>query len=388
MTERPGQGTETLEQQHARVIHEFCTLLLDLAAQGPLVVGIDDVQYADRLSLQFLSSLTRRLAAKPILLVLNEWAVLEPALDSFRAELLSHSHCRRIRLGPLSPAGVAELLADHADTWPSSPPHTACAAISGGNPLLIRALLEDHARVAGRISAKAPAGPVVADAFREAVLVCVHRCGPDVLEGAQGLTVLGDAGTPALLARLLDIEPPQADHVVEVLTMAGLLADGHFRHPAARAAVLDNIAGKDRTRLHRRAAGLLYQEGAQATTVAAHLITCDQTDAPWTVPVLREAAPPPTDTHPPATTPPPHAPPPAHPPNDPTPHPAPHPTTPPTGTTPPPPRTTQAERLRLPGRALPAGPGAAGRRHPRRPRHPRHPRTRRRAATPRGVTAR
>ncbi|MFF5674673.1 hypothetical protein ACFY8S_31945 [Streptomyces hygroscopicus] len=191
MTERPGQGTETLEQQHARVIHEFCTLLLDLAAQGPLVVGIDDVQYADRLSLQFLSSLTRRLAAKPILLVLNEWAVLEPALDSFRAELLSHSHCRRIRLGPLSPAGVAELLADHADTWPSSPPHTACAAISGGNPLLIRALLEDHARVAGRISAKAPAGPVVADAFREAVLVCVHRCGPDVLEGAQGLAVLG-----------------------------------------------------------------------------------------------------------------------------------------------------------------------------------------------------
>ncbi|MFE1974781.1 AAA family ATPase [Streptomyces hygroscopicus] len=290
VTERPGQGAETLEQQHARVIHEFCTLLLDLTAQGPLVVGIDDVQYADRLSLQFLSSLTRRLAAKPILLVLNEWAVLEPALDSFRAELLSHSHCRRIRLGPLSPAGVAELLADHADTWPSSPPHTACAAISGGNPLLIRALLEDHARVTGRISAKAPAGPVVADAFREAVLVCVHRCGPDVLEGAQGLAVLGDAGTPALLARLLDIEPPQADHVVEVLTMAGLLADGHFRHPAARAAVLDNIAGKDRTRLHRRAAELLYQEGAQATTVAAHLITCNQTDAPWTVPVLREAA--------------------------------------------------------------------------------------------------
>ncbi|WP_030835065.1 hypothetical protein [Streptomyces hygroscopicus] len=183
------------------------------------------------------------------------------AWDSFRAELLSHSHCRRIRLGPLSPAGVAELLADHADTWPSSPPHTACAAISGGNPLLIRALLEDHARVAGRISAKAPAGPVVADAFREAVLVCVHRCGPDVLEGAQGLAVLGDAGTPALLARLLDIEPPQADHVVEVLTMAGLLADGHFRHPAARAAVLDNIAGKDRTRLHRNRRGRVLLAG-------------------------------------------------------------------------------------------------------------------------------
>ncbi|WAP57586.1 helix-turn-helix transcriptional regulator [Streptomyces sp. S465] len=290
MADRPDQDSETLEQQHARVIHEFCTLLLELTAQGPVVVGIDDVQYADRLSLQFLSYLTRRLSSEPILLVLNEWAVLEPALDSFRAELLSHSHCRRIRLGPLSPAGVAELVTEHTKTWPSSPLPAACAAISGGNPLLIRALMEDHATVAGRVSAEVIAGPVVADAFREAVLVCVHRCGPDVLAGAQGLAVLDDAGTPALLARLLDIEPHQADHIVEVLTMAGLLAHGHFRHPAARTAVLDNIAGKDRTRLHRRAAELLYQEGAQATTVAAHLITSNQTDAPWTVPVLREAA--------------------------------------------------------------------------------------------------
>ncbi|MFC9221031.1 hypothetical protein ACFT8W_09610 [Streptomyces hygroscopicus] len=203
-TARP--RTETLEQQHARVIHEFCTLL----ASG--------------------------------------WARCPPPVSP---------NCSRITRTPGRPAH-------------RTPP---ARAISGGNPLLIRALLEDHARAAGRISAKAPAGPVVADAFREAVLVCVHRYGPDVLEGAQGLAVLDDAGTPALLARLLDIEPPQADHVVEVLTMAGLLADDHFRHPAARAAVLDNIARKDRTRLHRRAAELLYQEGAQATTVAAHLIT-------------------------------------------------------------------------------------------------------------------
>ncbi|MFI0743261.1 ATP-binding protein [Streptomyces sp. NPDC021100] len=280
----------TIERKHVRVIHELCSLLLELAAHGPVVIVVDDIQYADRLSLQFLSYLARRLASEPVLIVLNERAVLEPTLDSFRAELLSHPHCRRIRLGPLSPAGIAELLADRVGPGPAESLSMACATLSGGNPLLVRALIDDHAAAARRPAGPPDRDPAVGDAYRDAVLLCLHRCGPDVVAGARGLAVLGDACTSVLLARLLGVEPHRADHIVDVLGTVGLLEDGRFRHPAARAAVLDNIAAHDRTRLHLRAAELLYRDGAPAPAVAAHLVTSGPAKAPWAVPVLREAA--------------------------------------------------------------------------------------------------
>ncbi|KOV61149.1 helix-turn-helix transcriptional regulator [Streptomyces sp. MMG1121] len=287
--ELPDVAYETIRQDHVRVIHDLCTLLLELATHGPVVIGIDDVEYADRLSLQFLSYLARRLTSAPVLIVLTERAVLEPGHPSFHTELLGQTHCLRIRLEPLTTEGIAELLADHLDTWDAGLP-SVCAAISGGNPLLVRALIDDHQAASRRVPGQRMVQPPVGEAFREAVLVCVHRCGPGVLDGARGLAVLDEPGTPALLGQLLGIEAHRAAQIMDVLNAAGLLEQGGFRHPAARSAVLDNFAGEERAELHRRAAELLYPEGAPAMTVAAHLVAADRVGAPWAVPVLQEAA--------------------------------------------------------------------------------------------------
>ncbi|NBH12599.1 hypothetical protein, partial [Amycolatopsis sp. SID8362] len=60
-----------------------------------------------------------------------------------------------------------------------------CFAVSGGNPLLATALVQDT-RAAG-------AGGVVAGAaYRHAVLSCLHSSEPRALELARALAVLGD----------------------------------------------------------------------------------------------------------------------------------------------------------------------------------------------------
>ncbi|MFE6159090.1 LuxR C-terminal-related transcriptional regulator, partial [Streptomyces sp. NPDC056486] len=71
---------------------------------------------------------------------------------------------------------------------------------------------------------------------------------------------------------------------------AGLISAGRFRHPVARDTVLQNLSSHARRDLHRRAAELLYEDGASAVRIAPHLLAAEPGCLPWGLPVLREAA--------------------------------------------------------------------------------------------------
>ncbi|RLK61260.1 helix-turn-helix transcriptional regulator [Actinokineospora cianjurensis] len=278
----------------ARVLDEVCAALLELAAERTVVIAVDDVQFADGESLQALLYLRRRMRFARVLVLLTEWALPRPTQAVFRAEVTRQPNTTHLRLAPLSLAGVAELLAGRLD------PATAVAlapvhhAVSGGNPLLVTALVNDH-RAAVRSGLRPGDGAVVVgQEFGTAVLACLHRWEPAMLQVARGLALLGDAGSPVLLGSLLDITSDAAAQVLDVLELAGLLDGGRFRHPVAKAAVLDSIAPADRRALHARAARLLYRDGAPADEVARHLTAADGAEEPgeqtWAVEVLRHAA--------------------------------------------------------------------------------------------------
>ncbi|GAA1307862.1 helix-turn-helix transcriptional regulator [Saccharothrix xinjiangensis] len=280
--DEPASDVRAIPHSHVRLVHELCGILLELSRERPVVLCVDDVQFADSSSLQFILYLRRRMMRSGrVLVVLSEWEQPQPTLPLFHAELTRRPH-HRIRLAPLGPGGIAELLGDRV------PDADAMAAawhtLTGGNPMLVRAMVEDLE--GGHETGPDRVGP----AFGRAVLECLHRWEAGLPEVARALAVLGEAQTPVLLGRLAGATPEAAEQAVEVLTAAGLLLDGRFRHPGAASVVLDRTPGAERARLHARAAELLYQRGAAANVVADHLVAADRVSPGWPVAVLRVAA--------------------------------------------------------------------------------------------------
>jgi DNA-binding CsgD family transcriptional regulator/tetratricopeptide (TPR) repeat protein len=297
-SERPaaadGRGTpsgfaqQTLDAATTGALHRMCLAVIGAAARTPVLLCVDDVQFTDSLSLYWLLQLLRRAPAAPIVVVVAECTLSKPAHPQLHAELLSRPGYRRIFLARLSAAGVSELIADQLGERADLMPAPACHTVSGGNPLLVRALVED-CRQAGEPAGGTVPQLVVGDAYAETVLSCIHRGRPVLLRLAQALAVLDADSEPALLARLLEEDEATMSRGACALEAAGLLDSGRL-HPVARTAVLESLSPQQRSALHSRAAELLYQDGAPATTVARLLIASEERGQPWAMDVLCEAA--------------------------------------------------------------------------------------------------
>ncbi|WFB11050.1 LuxR C-terminal-related transcriptional regulator [Streptomyces sp. LX-29] len=212
----------------------------------------------------------------------------------FHTELLRQASFQRVRLGRLSRHGVDRMLAAEISEPAESTLHQELWAASGGNPLLLRALLEEH-RLSGRSdgaveNADGALRLSVGGPFAQAVLACLHRSGAQTAELAAGAAVLGAYSTPELLGGLLGAGAAVAARRSQALSEAGILDGGHFRHPVAEAAVLEHILPQRRLELHRRAARLLHTAAVPSREVARHLLAARHTDEPWATAVLQEAA--------------------------------------------------------------------------------------------------
>ena len=287
-----GQGTAvdtadgTAEPVRSRVMNGIWTVLRELSADAPVLVTVDDVHYADQASLQCLLYFVRRLRSSRVLVVLAESEHSHRDNPLFRTELLRERRCERIHLGRLSAHGVGHMAGARLDAAAAA----ELTAFSGGNPLLVRALLADQRAVDPERWGRSRTGLLVGDAFGQAVTSCVHRVEPKMLAAVRGLALLGAAAEPESLAQLLDVDVEVAARAVRGLQDAGLLSAGWFRHSAAATAVLDSLSERDRRDGHRRIALLLHDEGASATVIARHLVAAGHVADEWVLPVLREAA--------------------------------------------------------------------------------------------------
>ncbi|KUJ64171.1 transcriptional regulator [Streptomyces albus subsp. albus] len=285
-------GVDTDEECAAparlRTMSRVSSVLLRLAEERPLVITVDDVHWGDGHSLQFLLHLARRVRQAKVLVVLTESIRLRQDQLTFRAELLRQPNCGRLRLRMLTEPAVAHVLTSWVSGTAAARLAPECHRLTGGNPLLLRALLEDWR--AGGEHGESLQRPVPGEAYAQAVLGCLYRGAPDALTVAQGIAVLGDAGSPVLLGELLGLTAGAVEQGVQDLQQSALLEGGAFRGPAARTAVLDAMPAATRAALHRRAAQLLHTDGAASPDVARHLVAARQGAEAWAVPVLREAA--------------------------------------------------------------------------------------------------
>src|SRR4051812_45854917 len=124
------------------VLHGLYWLTVNLSAERPLVLAVDDLHWCDRPSLRFLAYLVRRLEGLPVLAV-GSLRPAEPGVDTaLLAELLGDPLELSLHPRPLSEAAVTGLVRDRLGDEADPAFAAACHAATGGNPLLLNELLK------------------------------------------------------------------------------------------------------------------------------------------------------------------------------------------------------------------------------------------------------
>ncbi|MEU8235662.1 AAA family ATPase [Actinoplanes sp. NPDC048967] len=260
-----------------RLAAHAAAALLAAAGDTPLLIGVDDLRHADEQSLRCLFHLGRRIGAARVTIMLTDTADPDRPVA---ADLLRLPYARRMTLAPLTSAGIHDLVARTFDRATASRLTPVMDALSGGNPLLLQALLEDDLD---------GSGPTV-QRYGRTFVSCLHRADLDCLRVAHALAVLACGAPDEEVTPLAGLDADAVRHAISVMDNAGLLQGGCFRHPAARLAVLADLSSADRDELYRRAAELAHARGASADEVGAHLVAAKDATAPWAPSVLREAA--------------------------------------------------------------------------------------------------
>ncbi|WP_219471020.1 AAA family ATPase [Nonomuraea rhizosphaerae] len=266
------------DQLDTQVVEELCGVLLSLAEQLPLVIVVDDVHDSDRTSQTCLSYFMRRARSSPVMTVFGHADYTHQTDRSFPTEVMRQPHCTAIRLLPLSRGATLSMASERLGHETAERLMPEWYDLSGGNPLLVNGLIEDFSRT----GCESPA-----ESYGEAVLSCLHRADPSLLDVARWVAAIDD---PALAQRLAHSDTTSVPLSIHWLETAGLLTEGRFRHEAGAAAVLADLGADKRHYMHQCAAQLLYSDGASDLAIAEQLSKADVADAPWCVPVLESAA--------------------------------------------------------------------------------------------------
>ncbi|MEV8016952.1 helix-turn-helix transcriptional regulator, partial [Streptomyces sp. NPDC086554] len=280
-------------------------ILLGAADGRPLVLALDDMQYADPASLQALLLMLRRLASRPVIAVFAEWRIPNSNGPGVLSECIKQPYFHYLKLGPLSLGGVTDWLRQQrlgeARAERLAP---SFLAATGGSPLLLQALCQDQLsdQLSDQLYGRTEPDPEdvewvpaedevsVGAHFQVAIEACLHRWDPQLLEVARGLAALGGPASAAVLARLLGSERRTVEEALSALTGTGLLRSGWFCHSAAQDAALSGLDGDTLAALYERTALLLHHDGAVPSKVAERLVAAGGTPQNWSVGVLRDAA--------------------------------------------------------------------------------------------------
>lgn len=276
------------------VQHGLYWLAVDLAASMPLLLVVDDAQWADLASLRALAYIARRLEglAACLLVAVRTGDPGEPVklLDEIRRE-----SDRIVEPPPLSASAAAALVESEVGHAPTARFAETCCRATAGNPFLLAELMralapEEMDRDDEGIDRL---GELAAAGVSRSILTRLARLGEHSVGVARAVAVLEPNAELRLVAGLTGLSQDEAREGGERLIAARLLGDASslsFVHPLVRAAVLTEISRPARAAVHGRAARLLDEDGFETDTVAAHLLLAEPAGDEWVAGVLRGAA--------------------------------------------------------------------------------------------------
>ena len=288
-----GDG-RTRDEPPFAVVHGLYWLAVNAAERHPLALIVDDANWCDDASLRWLAYLGSRLDGAPISLLLG---VRRPDPNADREPLLqigARPTVTIVRPAPLSPTATQELVTARLDLGDVRQIAEACHEATGGNPFLLRALLDDLAQAPrGR-----PPDPAVVRGLRpaaisRAVLLRIGGLPREAHAVARAIAVLGGSATSARAATVAGLTPEATADGLRALAVSGIVDDRlppAFVHPLVHAVVLDDLSAPERSTWHQRAAAALRESGGRTDEIAAQLRQTEPGGDPAVVATLAESA--------------------------------------------------------------------------------------------------
>ena len=239
----PGRGS--MEMERRRAFEAVRAFLRGLADHNPVLVLVDDLQYAGQSTVELIHFLGRQPAGARLLVVATVRAENDAEVGAALAPV-----ARRVEVGPLGPHAVGQL------------------ARAAGQAELADRILErtrGHTLFVVEVLRALTSGePGVPESLRTAVQARVRRAGPPVEALLRAAAVLGATVDPLTLGVMLDLVPATALELCEAALAARLLVvsgrDYEFANDLIREVLYASTPEPTRLAHHRRAADLLTDQ--------------------------------------------------------------------------------------------------------------------------------
>jgi DNA-binding SARP family transcriptional activator/type II secretory pathway predicted ATPase ExeA len=268
----PSEAIEAL-----RLFDAMTELVKSLAARRPVVLVLEDLHWADEMSVRLFSFLGRRLEGHRILLV---GTVREEELDGASpvrrmfAELAQEERLIRLAVAPLSREHTRELVRSlarrsSADEASLTRLEDRVWTLSEGNPFVIVESLREALDTARRSSL--PDLPAVPEKVRELILGRFERLSDAGQHLLATAAVIGRDFEFRLLQRAADLGEAEATSGVEALVRTHILHSVgerfDFTHDRLREVAYDRLLPTRRRMLHARVVAALEDVYAGTDTI-------------------------------------------------------------------------------------------------------------------------
>ena len=240
------------DMERRRSFQAAAAFLVGLAERAPVLLVVDDLQYAGQSTVEFVHYLGRHMSGARLLVVVTVRAEHDQQIGVALASVAA-----RVEVGPLGPAAVGQL------------------AREAGQGALIGPILErtrGHTLFVVEVLRALAAGDAgVPESLRGAVQARVRQAGPAAESLLRAASVLGAAIDPLTLGELLQLTPAAAVELCEQALQARLLVvsgrDYEFANDLIQAVMYATTPEPTRLAYHRRAADLLT---GQPESLARH----------------------------------------------------------------------------------------------------------------------
>lgn len=253
------------EQERLRLFEAVVEFLRASAQTAPLVVLLDDLQWADGATCDLLVHVARRAAETPLFIV---GAYREGELEDNPALVRAVAELNRRRLllsAALRPLAAEESARLTANLLPGTVAPEVGALLhrqSEGNPFFIEELLQALAEEGalqereGRWVVRIEPGRLLPPGVIGAIRLRLARLAPEVLDLLRIAAITGRSFTPELLAAVAGIDVEQVEERLLPAERARLIRpeerDGYrFSHDKVREALYGEVSRARRRRLHR-----------------------------------------------------------------------------------------------------------------------------------------
>jgi DNA-binding CsgD family transcriptional regulator len=247
----------------------FLSVIRLLSASGPVVIAIDDLQWADRPSAAALEFALRRLGSEPVGLLASVRIQVGEHAVSAAGTGLPAGRLTRVQVGPLTVAAFEAALRGSAGAWLSRLTIRRLFGASGGNPFYGLELARALGRAGGEPTVREPL-PVPAD-LRGVVSARLAALPVDV----QGVLLSAACLRSPTITLLERADRRVAGSALRAAVLGGVVElDGvqvRFTHPLLAAAIYSGALPDQRRGAHRRLARIApsLEERARHLALAA-----------------------------------------------------------------------------------------------------------------------